>query len=322
MFKTVRNMGISLLVFAYIVVVVFFLIRDYKKDISNALNDSLDFIGGTLTAMVADSSDKKVAVGTYNDFKKQVLNHKVAPQQVESMAANILNLSTSGVMLSPAEAEEILKSAFTIRIEKDSTFQDSLTVTLDEMSFPKISIDSKPRKPVTSDDLKMSNTRLFSIHDFEKKISRLQENRKISDKDFRRNMYYDSKNGLKLIVDPKSKEHFLKDDIAEIDIELKNLENEDVLVYNNDLKKALENEKKKLEKELRLIIFTRNKRNVERAKSAVELEQMETFKKLRLMGIAHIDKDSLDKIIKKMELESIGTAKESEVDPKNSTKKK
>lgn len=304
MSKTIRRVGLSLVIVAYIVVVVFFLIRDHKKGISNALSDSLDFIGGKLNAMVVESPDKIAATEAYENFKRQVLEQKIPPQQVESVAANILNLSNSGVVISPSEAEEMLQSSFTVHIEDDSIFADTLAIKFEEISSPEMAFYSNPKKPVTPDDLEKLISRLSSIYAFEMKMGHLMKEMKKSDNDFRRHMYYDSKNGLKLVVDPKSKEKIIKGKIAEIDIELKNLENEELLIYNNDLTKELHREKQKLEKELQYIISIRQNRNIEPTQKAHELKRLETFKKLRLMGLAPLNTDSLHKFIEKIERET------------------
>jgi hypothetical protein len=316
-----RRIGLSLVVVAYIVVVVIFLVRDHKKDISSALGDSLDFIGGKLNAMVAESPDKKTATAAYEDFKKQVLEHKVPPEQVENIAANILNLSNSGVVLSSSEAEEMLQASFTIHVEKGLD-EDSLAIMVEEIGVPEMSIYSQPRTTVTPDDLEKLNTRLSSIYAFETKMGDVMKDRKQSGVDFRRNMYYDSKNGLRLVVDPKSKVRTIKGEIAEIEIGLKNLESEELLVYNENLKIELENEKKKLEQELQLIIRTRHKNNNEKAKRAYELKRLETIKKLSLLGLYHVDKDSLNKIIKKIEQQTIEIMKATERVSKDPAKRK
>ena len=81
------------MVVAYVGLVVFFLVKDHKEDLSNALDNSLDFIGSKLNAMVTEPTEKQAVTKAYNDFKQKVLDKKVLPEQVESIAANILNLS-------------------------------------------------------------------------------------------------------------------------------------------------------------------------------------------------------------------------------------
>lgn len=301
MSKTVRNVGLSLVVVAYIVLVVFFLVRDHKDDLSNALGNSLDFIGSKLNAMVAEPSEKEEIVKVYGDFKKKVLDKQVPPAQVESIAANILNLSNSGVTITPSQAENILQSGFVFGMKSDSAMIDSLRYKLGDPEIPIVSFVPEPRKPVQEEELVELGIRLGKIHEFDIKIhetlkDRFGDKRK-ERKELLRHMRYDSKNGLKLMVDPQAKERVAPKEFAELDKELGLLQKEKILVYQKNLIKELEKEKSRIEHELHLLTEAKKKSKTNDEQN-IEISVLESVKKLELDGLTtFFSPDSINSII-------------------------
>jgi len=105
-----RNLWREYRLIAVLIVVAmasYVLYNRYRQDI---LAYSLNAIGDRLVAMVdGDAGARGVVTERYERFKQRILRREVAPEQVESMAANVLNLSNSGASLTQQEAEMVLE---------------------------------------------------------------------------------------------------------------------------------------------------------------------------------------------------------------------
>jgi hypothetical protein len=102
--STFREYGV---IAALIIVSVsgYLLFSQNKEDI---LAYSLDVLGTKLVALIDDDSAKMRVSVAFDRFQQQVMNQEVSSEQVELIAANVLNLSHSGARLSPEEAELVL----------------------------------------------------------------------------------------------------------------------------------------------------------------------------------------------------------------------
>lgn len=117
--KFLKDLGIYIVVFTTIAGGIWF-IRDFQQ---NSLEGALDLMGEKLAEMVTDSDGRDRFAAAFENFIKRVLNDEVSPEQVETVAANIINLSNKDVKLSPDEAETILTSpAITEDIFSESKF--------------------------------------------------------------------------------------------------------------------------------------------------------------------------------------------------------
>lgn len=81
---------------------------DQKEDF---LSDPLDAIGTRFAELMEDDKSKADFSESYAEFKKKVKEGKVAPEQVESVAASILNLKASGAALTLEDAEMVISLA-------------------------------------------------------------------------------------------------------------------------------------------------------------------------------------------------------------------
>ncbi len=84
----------------------YFYVNEHKEDI---LSYSLDAIGDRLVRLVDDPGSKAKIADAFDRFKDRVLANEVPADQVETIAANVLNLSTNQERLSPEEAEMVLQ---------------------------------------------------------------------------------------------------------------------------------------------------------------------------------------------------------------------
>jgi len=84
----------------------YFYVGEHKEDI---LSYSLDAIGDRLVQLVDDPGSKAQIADAFDRFKARVLANEVPTDQVETIAADVLNLSTNGEKLSSEEAEMVLQ---------------------------------------------------------------------------------------------------------------------------------------------------------------------------------------------------------------------
>ncbi|NOZ60987.1 MAG: hypothetical protein GXO74_04855 [Calditrichaeota bacterium] len=79
-----------------------------KESKSNALDYSINLLGERLLGMVPDSLGKSSVASLYNNFARKVNQREIPPEQVEKVAANILNLTNLDTVLTPAVAAAAL----------------------------------------------------------------------------------------------------------------------------------------------------------------------------------------------------------------------
>ncbi|MCH8874135.1 hypothetical protein IH824_15425, partial [candidate division KSB1 bacterium] len=108
--ESFRKIGFVLaaLVISVAVYLTFYAEEEVKQSV---LEYSLDLMGEKLLALVPDGTEKNKLNELYQSFKERATKGNVAPQQIESMAANILNTSNAETELTPQQAEGILRSA-------------------------------------------------------------------------------------------------------------------------------------------------------------------------------------------------------------------
>ena len=81
---------------------------DQKEDF---LSDPLDAIGARFTQLMEDDASREEFSESYADFEKKVRDHEITPEQVEFVAASVLNLEAAGAELSPEDAKMVIAMA-------------------------------------------------------------------------------------------------------------------------------------------------------------------------------------------------------------------
>ncbi len=301
MSKPFKKFGLFMIVLFYICLVIFFLIRDHKSDLNNVLSSSLDFIGFKLNAMVPDSKDRDSVAVAYQNFKQQVLDQKVPPEQVENVAANILNLSKTGATINPSIVSNILEYEVAVSLEVDSLAVDSPEAII---SVSK-ALEVKDAKRVKAEELEELGVKLSSIYDFEEAMVKTIEDSANVDKELFHYMRYEAKNGLKIVVDEQTKERLKWKNLTQLNKEMERLQKDKILIYKFNYVDGLEKEKEKLEAELNILIETRHKRQAEKKRESRKTRALESLKKIEIMSITGaINPDSLKKIIEKIQMEA------------------
>lgn len=111
-----KKLGVSIVVLAITSAIFFYMIRD-KQPQTDVLRPALEMLGEQLFAMVPAGESRTSLVNRYEEFMDRVASNEVAPRDIESVAANILNLTSKDTVLSVDEALDALQVS-----------EDSLTI--------------------------------------------------------------------------------------------------------------------------------------------------------------------------------------------------
>ncbi len=101
MMKKVKDLTFSLMLIFVVAIGIYWLMVELQKDY---LDHYLSLLGEKLIELVPESSEKRSLKTFFDDFKTQVENQEVTPEQVEKVAAGILNISNLKDSISVAEA--------------------------------------------------------------------------------------------------------------------------------------------------------------------------------------------------------------------------
>jgi len=187
---------------------------------SQNLDPFLDFLGDKLIAMLPQEKDKQKVQTLYNEFKENVKDNKIAPEEVEEFAAEILNLHNLPDSLTAHQAEELLASVLP---------------RPDRMPTPIEKQDRETREILPQVERKKwraLSDKLGTISEFENK---LQEENLI------KKFQYRIDKGLQIIVDARSKDELMKAKEKELIVTLENLEKDNLLIWSEDLAKDFQN---------------------------------------------------------------------------------
>ncbi|MBN2356687.1 hypothetical protein JXO59_11290 [candidate division KSB1 bacterium] len=148
---------------------IFFLLVSDKTTKKNVLRPTLESLGEKLFAAVRTDSSKENLQKNYLDFVKKAEAREIKPEEIEKIAADILNLSIRDSMISSKEAMNI----FTLR-------PDTEVLPPMQMDYPssyeKRSIIVKPEKttkPAYDISQEELAERLKKMHEVENKLQKI-----------------------------------------------------------------------------------------------------------------------------------------------------
>jgi archaellum biogenesis ATPase FlaH len=182
----------------------------------------LDALGDKLMAMVPQDNEKEALASVYEEFREKVRDKKIRPENVEKMAAAIINLSNSKDTLSADEAEALIEIA---------------SVSIISTPQPKFN-----RLESSAEDWDKLNERLESVHDLDKK---LREHRVIIDTIPEMNYRVDE--NLNVIIDSRVRASMEKEEV------MLHLEEQKRVFWIDNMAESLKNDLEKIEVELEAI---------------------------------------------------------------------
>ena len=280
-----------------IVVLAALMSADYfiVKQNPDVLEYSMQTLGEKLVAMVPEG--KEAVKNLFDQFASQVHAKEVSPEQVELVAANILNLTNQNASLTAEEAESVL--SFTLYSPDSDEWVTADSIGADSrIKLPRVRPRFRPpRKPIEAPHLKALGERLKMAFEYNDKVLEA-----IKDKqEIRRHFHFQIEDGLKLALDPDLKKAFGDGKFKEFELEFKVLKNQEMLVWQENLAVEMQERMERRHKELEEIVELRELKGMERLEKLHELQalkSLESLKNLEKLGfIPNFDSDSLHVII-------------------------
>lgn len=235
--------------------------RTYKQDV---LDYSLEFLGKRLVSMVQDENDRAVIESMYARFVERVRAREVATEQIEMVAANILDLSHRSARLDPKQVEVMLMlpevpPMALPELAPDSSSGDSIrAMRHEEISLPgaapAVVAKSKHQpSPPSPEKLGRLGERLKALCDFEASYRNAIASHDVSN-DLLNCVQFQADGGLKIILDPAIRERMQTPGFRRVEQMLARLERDQLLAWERALQEKREVKWRKLREGLHALV--------------------------------------------------------------------
>lgn len=293
------------------------LYNNYKEDV---LGYSLNLLGDKLMAMVPEEADRGAIKEMYAKFTEDVRDKQVPPEQVETIAANILNLSQSNAKLNADQVQAILyldeipkidfkkgessyDYEFEIAVKPDAAviaYVGMEEITFREITIPKIPDRRAPHavppaKPVQPQQLIAVGERLKSVCEFNEKLQQsIARQGSEEAQELRRHLRFRNENGLKVAIDPLMKIRLKREAIRNLSEEIEQLEKGKMVRWEKDLQQEIAREMRRVRMEMisleRMMQHNAAMQDAEKAnvKALLTLKQLEAMNYMREIKIDSI----------------------------------
>jgi hypothetical protein len=108
MAKRKRDYGLILSLGLIIAIASYWFVKEVPMD---GVGHYVDLLGDKLMALVPGEQDKEEVAAIYDEFRNQVKDKKVSPENVEQVASAIINLSNASDSLTLSEAKAVMRIA-------------------------------------------------------------------------------------------------------------------------------------------------------------------------------------------------------------------
>ena len=254
-----------------------------KQSKTETLDYTLGLLGNKLVAMIPDKSDRKPVQEKFENFVKQAKEQKVSTEQVEHVAANILNLSNAETELTTEQAEAVIELSLAA----------PLIASQSECEVEEICPPSEPEK------WKNLEKRIKFVYDMNDKMQEVIS--EDSEKKYNLKEQYEIqvKDGLILAMNNDVKNEFLEVKVKNLQDELKKLEDEHIVYFNKNFQDKNLKELKQHGKSLNYIIALK-KLEEANINTKILVQSVKVLKDLpQLSVIPVINADSLEIVIEK-----------------------
>ncbi len=225
---------------------IFFLLVKDQKLKADILKSTLELFGDDLMAMVPDGEQKKLLKRKYNEFLQQADKEEIPPEEVERVAATILNLTTGDRVIHAEDAltalnfddknlvqppPEFFKAPETAAVRKEKTGEKR-----------KGPVPEPPKEYWNDLERRHIAERLSKVKEFQEEMHELLQHDS-EKRALRKQMIFNADSGLTvaLNIDLKNIMDFEKDTTLQNQIE--KLEKEKILVWKATLSQQAELEK-------------------------------------------------------------------------------
>jgi hypothetical protein len=235
--KNLNNIMLGLSLVFIFSISIYFIVEKMKAE---NIGHYMDILGQKLMALLPEEKEKGEIAQMYDQFKQQVKDRKVAPEKVEKIAAEILNL------------ENLTDSLRLLKAEESMVLALGGIPEFDPIAPPDIPVENSPYLPRPGDEekwLKLS-ARLKEVYVFDENLKRIQE-RKESHQ--RRIYVYDD--SLHVIIDSQMRQDLLQDATEDLLESIKELEQQNRLTWEGDQEMKLKQKMDILQDSLRMLKY-------------------------------------------------------------------
>ncbi|MFQ5568051.1 MAG: hypothetical protein ACE5G0_00165 [Rhodothermales bacterium] len=309
----VREYGLIVIIII-LCMVGYWLFRENKGGI---LDYSLDVIGERLIAMVDDEASKQLIADRFFRFKDRVMAREVAPEEVEHVVANVLNLSNSGATLTAEQAELMLQFASVEPEEtllpvpdlsetaggiepapSDSIEAPDLSSTLAAVTPepPAPSDAPEPLEPVEIEDLNALGDRLESMLSLNEVIQEAIEERAAQRQELVQHIRFRFDNGLHIDIDAGMSDEMKRVEFKRLAEEVQKLEEKRMVVWRKNMGDEWRAERERVRHELRSVVALRGRQPRLARRTMERIKYLEALKHLEEMGYRPMLSDSLREV--------------------------
>ena len=276
------------------VVVAFLLVSPFQscKKVEKAQNDVLEYslntLGDKLFSLIGSGVEKANLKEKYDAFVQRAVSGNADQDQIEYVAANILNATNNQDTIQPDLATSIIEAT-------DSAFEPTLSVG------EEIHMEKTP----------MALAQTTSLGENLAKILKMNDNLKMSctkkrpNEDFGEKVFYKFDKGIVMTLDEDIKSTLNEAEYKEIFVELDEMEKVHRMEWKKELSKALKTEKMAFRNEMKKV------KEQMKHKGWKGMEKIEVFADSNFYGpyIPEINMDSIMKVIELSLEEVVGTQK-------------
>lgn len=276
MSKTLKKIGYLVATFALTAVIYWLVFVDSgsKQDL---LEYSLNLLGKKLMAMMPDTSNAQSVAALYSDFMDRAKNKEIPPERVEFVAANILNLSKLNTVISPQEAELVIRWSLADPVE--------LKAVAPNTSSPLVLVSAPSRpKELHPDKWRIIGERIRLANQFSDEYRKAMKAYRKAGIAPQFQYHFQFKDGLRIAVDSTMKQHLDQRKFRDIQKHLSELERQRLIVWQKDLNHKIMREMEQHQKEfesLRQLIQLQTLEQLKALEAARTLDSLKELNSLR-----------------------------------------
>jgi hypothetical protein len=259
--------------------VIYFVVSDHQPLRENVFDRSLQLLGQQLLSLLPEGAERQIVAAKWQQLIERAQRGEIQPAQVERMAVGILNASNLDTKISAEDAEIILNLAY-----EDAN-------QLAALAAPAVAQPPEVKTPTFSRDelqqkLHEVGKKLETVCLFNSKIKSSCETDPLKQRIFSQNLRYEISNGIRLQADTKLKHELDSKNFQLWKQELKKLEEERLLAWQQNFAEQLAIQQEKLNAHLdslKVIIEIQQTQAMqyELAAVAAKLEELKKLEKLQ-----------------------------------------
>jgi hypothetical protein len=280
-------------VFGFVLILsagIYFLFYAEDETRRSVFDESLNLMGEKLLAMVPEGDKKGKLADLYADFKERAQHGQVAPKQVESVAANILNMSNAEASLTPEQAEAVLRAAW---IEPAPA----------PAPEPAVAIAEEPMR-TPPEPFELVGKRVKTMFKFNEEMSRAIEHKVVQRHELAKRVHYHVQDGLKLALDTSLKLRLEEKEMQAFAEEVRKLEYQRLSHWQEDLAIDLQHEMLKVKEELQSLHESLSELGgLQSLEGLQALQSLRSLEELQHLPVIHAD--SIRKVVE-MSLRAAG----------------